>query len=149
MRSHRPRASGGRDGLLPWQAEIIQLWEQEVAAHFAAEETFIFPAAVRFHELRDLVPELMEDHRKLREFVVGAADRKLDSDSLREFGQKLSQHIRKEERQLFEGLQKVLSPEEFECLGSQLQAALAAAPDACLLPNEATRLRPASQKHTS
>jgi len=148
VRIDRAHQAGEMD-CSPWQAEIIQLWEQEVAAHFAAEERFIFPAAVRFHALRELVSDLIEDHRKLREFVLGAADRQLDSDSLREFGQKLSQHIRKEERQLFEGLQKVLSPEEFECLGSQLQAALAAAPGACLLSSEATPFVPASQKHTS
>ena len=129
-----------------WQAEITQLWEQEVSVHFAAEETFVFPAAIRFDELRELVSDLIEDHRKLREIVVRAAEGQLNSESLRDFGQRLSQHIRKEERQLFEGMQKLLGPEEFARLGSQLQAALASTPDACLIPSKATRLRPTSQK---
>jgi len=130
----------------PWQAEIKQLWDQEVAVHFAAEETFVFPAAVRFDELRELVSELVDDHRKLREFVQHAADRQLNSDSLREFAQELSQHIRKEERQLFEALQKLLSADEFAQLGTELQSALASTAEACLLPSEATRLRPAGSK---
>jgi len=130
----------------PWQAEIAQLWEQEVSAHFAAEETFVFAAAVRFDELRQLVSELIEDHRELRAFVERAADRRLDTDSLREFGQKLSQHIRKEERQLFESLQKLLTAEEFARLGTELQSALAGTAEACLMPTEATRLRPANSK---
>src|SRR5262249_13981229 len=96
----------------PCQAEINQLWDKEVAVHFRAAETFVFCAAVRFDELRELVSELVDDHRKLREFVQHAADRQLNSDSLREFAQELSQHIRKEERQLFEALQKLLSADE-------------------------------------
>jgi hypothetical protein len=56
--------------------------------------------------------------------------------------EKLASHIRKEERQLFEEMQKLMSPEEMEAMGLALQQALANASQACLLPNEATRLRP-------
>ena len=130
----------------PWQAEMKELWEQEVAAHFAAEEALVFPAAIRFPELRELVSELLEEHRKLQELFEKASTGQLDLGGLENFGVQLSRHIRKEERQLFERLQKVLGTEEFAHLGSQLQSALAGTSEACLIPTEATRLRPAKSK---
>jgi iron-sulfur cluster repair protein YtfE (RIC family) len=60
---------------------------------------------------------------------------------LANFGEKLVQHIRKEERQLFEGMQKVMSSQALAALGRALDAALQAASQACTLPNEATKLR--------
>jgi hypothetical protein len=56
--------------------------------------------------------------------------------------EKLASHIRKEERQLFEELQKLMTPEEMAKLGVALQQGLANASKACLVPNQATRLRP-------
>jgi hemerythrin-like domain-containing protein len=66
----------------------------------------------------------------------------LDVHSLRSFVDQLSSHIRKEERQLFEGMQKVMTAAEFTRVGKALEEALADASTACILPNEATRLRP-------
>jgi len=56
--------------------------------------------------------------------------------------EKLASHIRKEERELFEGMQKLMGPEELSVVGLALQRSLAEASDACILPNAATRLRP-------
>jgi len=125
-----------------WQAEIQTLFEQEVATHFAAEEKDVFPAAARFRELSDLVTELQSEHVVLRELFLGAASRKLDQTKLRSLAEKLSQHIRKEERQLFETMQALMNSEELARLGETLDAELKDASQSCLLPNEATRLRP-------
>jgi hemerythrin-like domain-containing protein len=127
-----------------WQAEIQQQFEQEISIHFAAEEKDLFPAAARFPELQPLVAELLNDHEILRDLFALAATRVLDRTSLSTFAQKLSQHIRKEERQLFEGMQQVMSPQELATLGEALDEALKNAPDVCLIPTPATRLRPKS-----
>ncbi|HEX4485528.1 MAG TPA: hemerythrin domain-containing protein [Terriglobales bacterium] len=124
-----------------WQSEIVQHFEQEVSVHFAAEEAELFPVAAKFEGLKALVDELIGDHELLRVLFAGAASRSLDSVSLAEFGDRLSKHIRKEERQLFEGMQRVMSEEELDALGLALDKALAAASDACLIPSEATKLR--------
>ena len=84
-----------------WQAEIQQIFEQEVAAHFEAEELELFPAAARLSELRALVEELLAEHKRLRDFVASAAKRQLAPSDLKIFADTLSAHIRKEERQLF------------------------------------------------
>ena len=129
------------DDLQPWQTEVEQLFQQEIAIHFAAEEKVIFPAAARFPELASLVVELLADHASLRARLSCPGE--LDAGGLRELAQQLSQHIRKEERQLFEGMQQRIGEEELAEIGKVLDKELAAASDTCLLPNQATQLRPA------
>jgi len=128
----------------PWQAEIQQIVEQEIIIHLAAEEKEVFPAAKGDPELEAIVKELIDEHGILRALFARVVHRTLDSAGLRALVATLSQHIRKEERQLFEGLQKRLSPEQMTALGKGLAQALADASNACILPNEATRLRPKS-----
>jgi hemerythrin-like domain-containing protein len=138
------RASPIGDGDLDaWQAEITQLFQAEIGVHFAAEEQVLFPAASRFGELVPLVEELLADHRALREQFRGAGIHNMSADDLRAFGQRLSTHIRKEERELFEGLQQRMQQEELSLLGKQLGDALTDATQSCLLADPATRLRPA------
>jgi hemerythrin-like domain-containing protein len=131
----------GEIDLEAWQAEIHQQFESEIVIHFAAEEKEVFPAAGRFPEMRTLVDELLAEHGSLRHCFSRASSRNLDRQSLADFGEKLAHHIRKEERQLFEGMQKVMSPVELAALGSALDEALKASAQACALPNESTRLR--------
>jgi hemerythrin-like domain-containing protein len=132
----------GEIDLEAWQAEMQQQFESEIVIHFAAEEQELFPAAARFPELQSLVDELVTEHVFLRDCFSRAAARSLDSQGLTEFGRKLAEHIRKEERQLFEGMQKVMSAEDLASLGVALDEALKNASQACALPNEATRLQP-------
>jgi hypothetical protein len=57
------------------------------------------------------------------------------------FAQQLSAHIRKEERLLFESMQRLMKPPELASLGIGLEAALKDVAHSCLLPNEATKLK--------
>jgi len=132
----------GEVDLEAWQAEIQGIFEQEIGFHFAAEEKELFPAAARFPQVKPLVEELIAEHAALRDLFSRAAGRVLDATSLQTFVDKLATHIRKEERQLFEEMQKLMSPQELAALGTALEKALADASKACLLPTEATRLRP-------
>jgi hemerythrin-like domain-containing protein len=127
--------------LQAWQAEIEQHFEQEIKVHFSAEERSLFPAARRFPALSPLVEELIADHEALRESFSQAKARALSAVSLPAFAQQLSAHIRKEERQLFERVQELMSPEELATLGAELESALQDAAQSCILPNEVTRLR--------
>jgi len=131
----------GKIDVEAWQAEIQQHFESEIAIHFAAEEKEIFPAAAQTPELRKLIDELLAEHIALRDYFARATARSLDQQSLANFGEKLAQHIRKEERQLFEGMQKVMTSQALAALGAALDAALQDASQACTLPSEATKLR--------
>jgi len=125
-----------------WQVEINQHFRQEIDSHFSAEEGVLFPIADHFDELKPLVEELTADHARLREFFLQAESRVPSSESLSRFAQTFSAHIRKEERQLFERLQKLMTGDELKTLGANLEAALKKGEQACLLPNQATRLKP-------
>ena len=124
-----------------WQAEIAQHFESEIRIHFAAEEQVLFPAAREVEELRSLVDELLADHRVLRESFGESERRQMSAERLSEFARRMSAHIRKEERQLFERIQQLLNAEELTRLGSELEKALAAASQACIVPSKTTRLR--------
>ncbi|MGC2792956.1 MAG: hemerythrin domain-containing protein [Candidatus Sulfotelmatobacter sp.] len=124
-----------------WQSEIEQHFEQEIKCHFSAEEQVLFPVACKFPELIPVVEDLIGDHAALRESFAQAKAYTMSTETLPAFAQCLSHHIRKEERQLFERLQQLTSPEEMSALGTRLEAALNGATQSCILPNEATRLR--------
>ena len=126
--------------LIAWQTEMQAIFEQEIGTHFSAEEEVLFPAASRFAQLSAIVEELRAEHRELRELFRRAGSRELEKPDLAVFGETLAKHIRKEERVLFEGMQKAMSAAELARLGHELDGLLQAT--TCLLPNEATRLRP-------
>lgn len=140
VRLDRALQAGGVD-LEAWQAELQQIFDGEIGVHFAAEEKDLFPVAANFPELRNLVQELAAEHVVLRGFFSRASARELDSTALGVLAEKLSGHIRKEERQLFETMQKLMTSDELAVLGGKLETALAEAPQACAVPSEATRLR--------
>lgn len=130
--------------MMAWQTEIQQIFVGEIQMHFDAEECELFPAAFRFPELGQLVGELLSEHALLRDYFALATERTMDPAKLHDFAKKLSAHIRKEERELFESLQRLLSSEELATLGTALANALnETGSDAasCNVPNAATRLR--------
>ena len=129
--------------LAAWQAEIAQIFQPEIRIHFAAEEQVLFPAARRYAELVPLVEELLSDHEWLRSQFALATTESMAPEAIRGLATRLSAHIRKEERQLFERLQERMSDEEMASTGRQLEEALKGSEQACILPTQATRLKSA------
>jgi hemerythrin superfamily protein len=129
--------------LKAWQEEVAGIFRTEIGIHFAAEEQVLFPAARRLKELVPLVEDLLADHVWLRERFAQAEARNMSAEDLPAFARRLSAHIRKEERRLFQRLQELMSQEGLADLGRQLASALKEAAHVCLLPTEATKLRPA------
>lgn len=132
-----PIADTDRDA---WQAEIARHFRAEIKIHFDAEEAVLFPAATRFSELAPTVDHLRSDHVWLRKHFGDAEARKLSAEEIKAFARRLSDHIRREERQLFERLQQLINPEEFAVIGGKLDEALKGADESCALPP--TRLPP-------
>jgi len=136
------RASPAGDGdLAAWQVEIAQHFQSEISVHFTAEEQILFPAARRFRELAPLVEELLIDHAMLREGFAKAEAGQMSATELPVFAHRMSTHIRKEERQLFERMQELMSYEELALVGQNLDEALQKAAQVCALPADANRLR--------
>jgi hemerythrin-like domain-containing protein len=130
----------GQVELNAWQSEIHALFEQEIGTHFSAEEEVLFPSASRYPQLAVIVEELRAEHQALRDLFRRAGSRELGKADLSALAETLTRHVRKEERVLFEGMQKAMSPAELAQLGQQLDGLLERT--TCILPSEATRLRP-------
>ncbi len=136
------RASPIKDAdLAAWQSEIAQHFRTEISIHFAAEEQVLFPAAQKLPDLTPLVEELLTDHAALRESFAQAEAGQMSAAHLSTFVLRMSTHIRKEERQLFERMQELMRQEELALLGQKLDAALRDAAQACALPADGMRPR--------
>jgi hemerythrin-like domain-containing protein len=143
VRIDRALQAGDLD-MLAWQAEIQQIFVGEIQSHFDAEERELFPAGLRFAELGRLIDELLAEHALLRDYLALATERTMDPGKLHDFAKKLSAHIRKEERELFESLQRLLTAEELATVGTALTNALnetGSGQSSCSVPDAATRLR--------
>jgi hemerythrin-like domain-containing protein len=99
---------------------IVEQFDIEIQRHFDAEEEILFPALAGFAELKELVAELIEEHRRIVG-IVNHLRQESGPELLREFVSILREHIRKEESQLFESAQRLLAQEELERLARALQ----------------------------
>jgi len=125
--------------LAAWQSGIAQHFRTEIRVHFAAEEQFVFPAARAFPELNLLVEELVLEHARLRERFAKAEAQGMSGGEIAEFAQGLSAHIRKEERQLFERVQDLMSEVDLAAMGQRLDQVLRDAEQACILQAKSPR----------
>ncbi len=125
-----------------WQQEMVTIWESEIRFHFEAEEKVLFPAAEKYASIKPLVKHLLSEHGTLRGFFARAQMRRLDHTTLKTFGETLSQHIRTEERELFEECQRQMPPEELARIGAAIDKCFVASG----MPGVACTLPPVSNK---
>jgi hemerythrin-like domain-containing protein len=129
----------------PWETEIVRQFDNEITFHFEAEEKYLFPAADRHDELMEMVDELRIEHTLIRRNVERARKRQFTVTDLQVFSATLSEHIRKEERQLFETMQKVFTTEELETLGAAINTFFQSSG----IPVDVCELRPAARERPS
>ena len=104
-----------------WHDEVARAFDTEIRYHFEAEEKVLFPACEKYEPLKPLVKHLLSEHGTLRGLFAKAAARQLDHHQLTTFHQTLAQHIRTEERELFEQMQALIPDEERNALGAAMQ----------------------------
>lgn len=119
---------------------VARAFETEIRYHFAAEEKVLFPASENYGPLKPLVKHLLSEHGTLRGFFAMAAAKKMDVHQLTTFHQTLSQHIRTEERELFERCQELMPPAEMDALGAVMQRYF----ESSGMPGAACEIRPRS-----
>jgi hemerythrin-like domain-containing protein len=94
---------------------VIDQYEVELINHFEIEEQVLFPACGAL----PLVQQLVQEHRAMERIVRGL--RSAPSAALLEqFFELLTVHVRREERELFEELQRTLRREELDRLGAEI-----------------------------
>jgi hemerythrin-like domain-containing protein len=94
---------------------IIDRFDLELVNHFAIEEEVLFPLCGTL----PLVEELIADHRRLKE-LAGRLREVPDAGLIEEFCALLSSHIRREESELFEQVQRDLPRETLDRAGAEI-----------------------------
>ena len=105
-------------------AEASRFFNENLTAHFDAEETVLFPLMAAHEECRELVARLEDEHRKFRRLVARPADPGGLRKFLFDFGDLLEQHIRSEERQLFPAFETLVPSEDAERAGREIKRLL-------------------------
>jgi iron-sulfur cluster repair protein YtfE (RIC family) len=96
----------------PSRIKVYSNWffENHVLPHFKLEEEYLFPVLGQEHEM---VKKALAEHRRLERLFK---DNKDISRSLSLIEEELELHIRYEERELFNEIQKQASPEQLKII---------------------------------
>lgn len=88
-----------------FRAQLLDVFDCEINPHFLREETTLLPA-LEAQGQHQLVAQTHAEHRALREAIERI--RAGDATALAPFGQALAEHVRFEERTLFETAEQLL-----------------------------------------
>jgi hemerythrin superfamily protein len=108
--------------------EIFDEIKTELETHARIEETIFYPAMEKHRELKDMVRESIEEHKKIKTLLQAIDNLKTDS---KEFEPKLKalmetvEHHAEEEEEgkMFPKVRQVLDEKALEQLGQELEAA--------------------------
>lgn len=89
----------------------LRAYSEELVPHFENEEKILFPAVKGISEKLDKLMEVILTEHKLLHEIFRKLDTNRSPDVLDQAGEVLEQHIRLEERELFQLIQEVV-PEE-------------------------------------
>jgi hemerythrin-like domain-containing protein len=95
---------------------IVERYEVELTNHFAVEEEILFPACPP-----ERIAPLVAEHRRM-EALVERLRTEPRAETIEEFLELLRGHIRREEEELFERIQRELPRETLDRLGRQIDA---------------------------
>lgn len=92
-------------------------YETHLVKHFEKEEKILFPFVKgRDKEIDALIEELIKDHREIAKNILSINEAPDLVEHLNGLGELMDQHIRKEERVLFERIPELFSEEELKSL---------------------------------
>lgn len=112
----------------------VQFFELELSPHFQAEERYLFPLAEAHLPPDTLVSTLREQHRELERLIdqLRTLPAGQVETTLLRFADLLEDHIRKEERLLFEAVQERIPVHELSACGEKIEAHLKKRPPRCV-----------------
>ena len=108
LQAKRAATSGEPAAIEATAAACVAAFSGELDPHFVVEETTLLPLLIAAGE-HGLVEHVMTDHTELRR--LSAQLRQADAATLLAFAERLSSHVRFEERELFEVLEVLLDGE--------------------------------------
>jgi hemerythrin-like domain-containing protein len=99
--------------------KAIDRYEIELTNHFAIEEELLFPLIERELGKMTMIGELVADHRDL-EGMVDRLRNAPSAESLEQFCELLRRHIRREENELFQDVQRRLPKDVLAHAGEEI-----------------------------
>lgn len=100
----------------------IKAWEEELNYHFKNEEEILFPAVEnRDEKIDELIDELLVEHEEIEYKISQLKTSSEKEEILNDLGYILEQHIRKEERELFDRIQEVFGEDELDILIDKIE----------------------------
>jgi len=110
----------------PTQAtrRFLEFWEQGGALHFRIEEELLLPQWARFGTVdAEAAARLAREHLEIRSAAARLAAERPALSALHELGEKLADHVRFEERELFDLIEADLDPAALEAIARLVAAA--------------------------
>lgn len=100
----------------------IKAWEEELNYHFKNEEEILFPAVEnRDEKIDELIDEILIEHEEIEYKISQLKTSSEKEEILNDLGYILEQHIRKEERELFDRIQEVFGEDELDKLIEKIE----------------------------
>ena len=104
---------------------VNAFWQNYLIPHFEVEEEFLLPSlASKVGEGNELIERTLGDHQKLKGIqrsLETSVSREEGVRILKEFASELHDHVRFEERELFPAIEKQLTQDELDALGSDIE----------------------------
>jgi iron-sulfur cluster repair protein YtfE (RIC family) len=115
------RAAGaGREERLAAAGGYVDAFFAETVEHFRREEELLFPLYLRHAGSTPVLERILREHMQLHGLVralrAQAAAGDIPPEALKTLGQLLHDHVRVEERQLFEEIERIVPAAELEGL---------------------------------
>jgi iron-sulfur cluster repair protein YtfE (RIC family) len=99
----------------------ISFYKTELVKHFQDEEKILFPAVKNKNDdVNKRIDEIISEHRKMELLIEDLEKTDQLENVLDELGWLLEKHIRKEERELFIEIEKVLTDEELKIVSKSI-----------------------------
>ena len=113
------RAAGaGPEERLAVASSYLDAFFTETVQHFRCEEEILFPLYVRHAGSTPVLERILREHMELHGLVralrVGAAAGEIAPGALKTLGDLLRDHVRVEERELFEEIERIVPAAELE-----------------------------------
>lgn len=122
LKSNAPAYKGLPTDFVGKMSYAKEIFEFDLRKHFEDEEKILFPFIKgRDLECDKLIDELLEEHRFLSQKISQLNESENLVNDLDLIGRTLEQHIRKEERILFNRIQDLLNENELEILKRKIE----------------------------
>jgi len=100
--------------------------DRELSIHAEIEEKVFYPACKEAEPTRDLVLESIEEHKQIKLVLadLGQTDKSTDEwgAALKVLKEDVMHHVGEEEKELFPKVEKILSKDQLEALGTRMEA---------------------------